>query len=254
MIIDFKAVKPFSKIARFYDELMEYVSYKTWVNYSLSFLDIFNVKKRRFLDLACGTLTPTIYLSEFCEDIVGLDRSIQMLLVGKAKIQKLKDKKIKLIVSDLRNFHFKKKFDAIFCFFDSMNYLLSKEELYNCFKCAYENLERGGAFIFDMNTIFALKEIWDKRLEVKVHKNFTSIWKNEWFEDEKISKLEIQIEWEENGLKKSVKEFHFEKGYKVEEIINILKKAGFRIANVYEHLKYSEPNSYTTRVQYVSIK
>ena len=84
-------VRPFSKIAQFYDELMEYVSYKNWVNYSFSFLDIFNVKRRRFLDLACGTLTPTIYLSEVCEEIIGLDRSIEMLKVGKNKIQKLKN-------------------------------------------------------------------------------------------------------------------------------------------------------------------
>ena len=135
-----------------------------------------------------------------------------------------------------------------------MNYLLSEEELFKCFKCAYESLETGGIFIFDMNTIFALREIWDRRVEVKVHKNFTSVWKNEWFEEEKISKLEIQIEWEEDGEKKMVKEFHFEKGYKVEKVIEILKKTGFRITNAYEHLKYSEPNSYTTRVQYVSIK
>ncbi len=247
-------VRPFSKIAEFYDELMEYVSYRTWVNYSLSFLDIFNVGKRRFLDLASGTLTPTIYLSELCEEIVALDKSIQMLKVGKNKTQKLKNKKIKIIVSDLRNYYFKKKFDAIFCFFDSMNYLLSEEELFSSFKCAYENLEWGGAFIFDMNTIFALREIWDSKIEVKVHKDFTSVWKNEWLEEEKISKLEIQIEWEEKGEKKIVKEFHYEKGYPVKEVLNILKKAGFRITNVYEHLKYSEPNSYTSRVQYVSIK
>ncbi|MEN3044938.1 MAG: class I SAM-dependent methyltransferase [Candidatus Hydrothermales bacterium] len=245
--------KPFTKIAQFYDELMSNVSYKEWVDYTLTFLNIFNIKKEKFLDLACGTVTPTIYLSESCKKIVGIDKSVEMLKVAKRKMEKL-NKKIFLVLSDIRNFHFKLKFDAIFCFFDSMNYLLTKEELYNSFSCVYQNLESKGIFLFDMNSIFALKELWNTRKDIKIHKNFISIWENEWMEEEKISKLEITIEWKENGKEKYVKEIHFEKGYFIDEVVDLLKKAGFKNVNVYEHLKYSLPNSYTTRIQYVALK
>lgn len=246
--------EPFSKIAEFYDELMEHVAYREWVNYSVSFLNFFNIKKDFFLDLACGTGTPTIYLSEFANEVIGLDKSPYMLKIAKRKQEKYGIKKIKFIRGDLKNFHFKKKFDAIFCFFDSMNYILTTEELLRVLQCAYENLKDKGAFIFDMNTIFALRDLWDTKTEVKVHKNFTSIWKNVWKEEEKISELEITIEWEENGKKKSVKEFHREKGYVIEEIIDVLKKIGFKRVFAYNHLKYTPPTPYTTRVQYVSIK
>jgi len=246
--------EPFSKIAEFYDELMEHVAYREWVNYSVSFLSFFNIRRDFFLDLACGTGTPTIYLSEFAEKVVGLDKSVHMLKVAKKKREEYGIKKVEFVAGDLRNFHFRKKFDAIFCFFDSMNYILDAEELLMVFQCAYETLKDNGAFIFDMNTIFALRDIWDTKTEVKVHKNFTSIWKNVWNEREKISELEITIEWEEEGEKKSVKEFHREKGYMIEEILDILRKAGFKRVFAYEHLKYTPPTPYTTRVQYVSIK
>ncbi|MEN3045639.1 MAG: class I SAM-dependent methyltransferase [Candidatus Hydrothermales bacterium] len=246
--------KSFTKIAQFYDELMSNVSYKEWVDYAVSFLNIFNIKKEKFLDLACGTIIPTIYLSEYCEKIVGVDKSIEMLKVAKRKIEKLNSKKISLVLSDIREFHFKWKFDAIFCFFDSMNYLLNIDDLYKSFYCAYQNLKSRGIFLFDMNSIFALKELWDTRKDIKIHKNFISIWENEWIEEEKISKLVITIEWKENGKERYVREVHFEKAYHIDEVVDTLKKAGFEEVNVYEHLKYSLPNSYTTRIQYVALK
>ncbi len=104
--------EPFSRIAEFYDGLMEHVAYREWVNYSLSFLDFFNIKKNFFLDVACGTGTPTIYLSEFVERIIGLDKSVYMLKVAKEKFKKIGIDKVKFLAGDLRNFYFKEKFDA----------------------------------------------------------------------------------------------------------------------------------------------
>ncbi len=233
---------------------MEHVAYQEWVNYSLSFLSLFNIKKQNFLDLACGTCTPTIYLSKFAEEIIGLDRSIEMLKVAREKIKQLQINNIKIVSGDLRIFYFKKKFDSIFCFFDSINYIINNDDLLKVFKCAYENLQPKGAFIFDMNTIFALRDIWNTRTEVKVHKNFKSIWKNRWNEKEKISELEITIEWEEKGTKKEITEFHKEKGYEIEEVVYLLKKSGFRNVHVYEHLKFTPPTACTSRVQFVCIK
>lgn len=46
------------------------------------------------------------------------------------------------------------------CWFDSMNYLLTKRELDTAFRKVNRVLKNGGLFIFDMNTIYGLSVNW----------------------------------------------------------------------------------------------
>lgn len=234
---------------------MEHVKYKEWTYYSLSFLEIFKVGKKKLLDLACGTGTPTILLSEITgSKILGIDKSFHMIKVAKKKTKERRMKNIHFAVYDMRFFYLKEKFNACFCFFDSLNYIIKPDELKRVFENVHRILEEKGIFAFDMNTIFALRELWNTKTEVKKHKGFKSIWKNVWREDEKISELYIEIEWEEKGIKKNIKEFHREKGYEIDEVVSLLKGAGFKKVFFYEHLKYTYPTPFTPRVQFVAQK
>ncbi len=59
----------------------------------------------------------------------------------------------------LADFAIDRKFDIILCMYDSINHLEEYQDWINTFGCAYNHLNPGGVFIFDMNTMEKLDHL-----------------------------------------------------------------------------------------------
>lgn len=79
-------------------------------NYGADLIHLLNPKKKeRILDLGCGSGQLTAKIGEFLEEVIGMDKSEEMIADAKSKYPNIKIK-----VGDAENFNFDKNFDAIF--------------------------------------------------------------------------------------------------------------------------------------------
>lgn len=119
---------------------------------------------QRALDLACGTGAAALSLAEAGLEVVGLDRSPQMLQLarGRARDRRLP---ISWIEADLRSLATRSakgapeadllapaSFQLITCLYDSLNYLTGDGELELALRGAAQLLAPGGHIFFDLNT------------------------------------------------------------------------------------------------------
>jgi len=99
------------------------------------------------LDLACGTGSITALLAETYQ-VSGLDESPGMLAVAREKLPG----RTPLYLADMASFRLNTTFDAIVCAYQGINHLLSLGAWKSTFDCAYQHLNPGGPFVFDITT------------------------------------------------------------------------------------------------------
>jgi len=112
-----------------------------------------NPGAKSVLELACGT---GAILRRFARDyaVTGVDLSKGMLTIARKELPN-----VKFLRRDITNFRLNKKFDAIICVYDSINHILDFEGWEKVFANANAHLAEGGVFIFDINTLWKLRNI-----------------------------------------------------------------------------------------------
>ncbi|HUG65755.1 MAG TPA: class I SAM-dependent methyltransferase [Gaiellaceae bacterium] len=98
------------------------------------------------LELACGTGSILEHLQADYE-VTGLDTSAPMLEVASVKLPE-----VRLVEADMTQFELGERFDVVLCVYDSINHLLEYRQWEAVFDRADEHLDRGGIFLFDINT------------------------------------------------------------------------------------------------------
>lgn len=109
-----------------------------------------------WLDLACGTgaLLKIVQEKLNLKKCIGLDISKKMLAYAKKKV---KNPSIEFIYGDMTDFELNDKFDIITCNYNAINELNGLDSWLKLFKLAYNHLNNGGFFSFDINTLLKLK-------------------------------------------------------------------------------------------------
>jgi len=100
------------------------------------------------LDLACGTGSITALLAGTYQ-VSGLDESPGMLAIAREKLPG----RTPLYQADMTSFSLGVRFDVIVCAYQGVNHLLSLRAWKSTFNCAYEHLNSGGLFVFDIATV-----------------------------------------------------------------------------------------------------
>jgi trans-aconitate methyltransferase len=95
----------------------------------------------RILDLGCGTGMLTDLIAAKGAEVIGIDSSFEMIKKAKAEYPA-----IDFEVMSAEDFHFGKKFDAIFSN-AALHWVLKKEKAIDCM---YDNLQKGGRLVLEM--------------------------------------------------------------------------------------------------------
>ena len=161
-VIDFlknMSKNQYKSFSYYYDEIMELIEYDGWVKLTKKYL----TPSSKILDLACGSGTFAISLANDGYEVSGLDLSKEIIAVAREKMI-TNHVNIDFSVKDMTNFNYAESFDAITCFFDSVNFL-TKTEIKQMMDSVYNNLKDGGYFIFDLFTLSKMNEF--KNLTLK---------------------------------------------------------------------------------------
>jgi SAM-dependent methyltransferase len=243
----------FTVIAPYYDTLMSFINYPSWVSYIYTILTLNNIKEKTILDLACGTGVCLELWWKRGYTVFGLDRSMAMLEMCRSRFCRLSDGHVHLINGDLRNFVLAKKLPIVTCLYDSLNYLSSEEDMMRCFRNVYETLDTQGIFIFDMNTIHCLRDEWGNSTFHRQDGDIHSVWVNHFEPERAISSLELTLHIRKDGTVKTMCETHQERGYPLSTVTTLLAQAGFK-SSLYRHLTFRPAEESDLRIMAVARK
>ena len=160
-----------------------------------------NIDFKNILDVGCGNGKFLQTISMF--DAKGIDISEEMVKICK---------KNKLNVECKRVEEVEESFDVVTSIADVVNYI-NKKELKSFFKGVEKVLNKGGYFLFDINTLYGFSEVADGVMVSEDESGFLSV-SAEYFEEKLYSNF-TYFEKEESCYKKNswqiVQYFHDEK-------------------------------------------
>jgi SAM-dependent methyltransferase len=138
----------FSAYAKYYNLFYQDKDYQSEVDYIHSMLGLYSgVNTKSILDIGCGTGSHDVLLANKGYQITGIDRSREMIEIGRAEIADRKD--VEYYVFDATEFDLKKQFDAVLALFHVASYQKSNQALLKLFANAYRHLRSTGIFLFD---------------------------------------------------------------------------------------------------------
>lgn len=240
---------PFTALAAVYDAIMADVEYDYWADFVLSYARDAGLEPRSALDLACGTGGFTRELQAAGLAVTGLDTSAEMLKIARERLPN-----IHFVQGDLRNFALMDQFDLITCVFDSLNNLLSAEDLGAAFAQMHAHLGPGGLLACDLNTRLGVRELWEgdqieglattpEGHEVHYH------WSHHYDADAELGVVQAFCRLQgENGDMQEFVETHRERGYDPGEVAPLLQAAGFERFEIVEYPDYADPTPDTPRI------
>jgi SAM-dependent methyltransferase len=145
-------VSVFVESARYYDALYSAKDYAAEVDYVCSLLQKHAPHAGSVLDLGCGTGRHARLLAEKEFNVVGVDRSQQML----SRAQTLRNSapphirdRLSFLECDIVKLRLDAQFDAVVALFHVMSYQTSNEALSAAIATAKVHLRSRGVFIFD---------------------------------------------------------------------------------------------------------
>ncbi len=212
----------YGEFASVYDIMQYDVDYENWIDQIKIIAGKYGSDAKSMLELACGTGTIGIGLSKKGYLVEALDLSEDMLTVAQAKAYEA-GVKMKFYHQDMVVFNTKKTYDVVFCMCDGLNYITDEESVKRVFINVEKHLKAGGLFICDMSSKYKLKEVIGNQTFAETFEQAAYIWENEF--DVLTSKLEFSLtlfKEEDNGYQR-YEEFHTQKAYDSEAILNIAK-------------------------------
>lgn len=148
---------PYQSIAPIYDRLMADAPYDRWVRGITRLVPERLPKGGKVLEIGCGSGRVAVELAKLGFEVVGLDRSGEMLALARRRMDEEGIRPFPLFEMDMRHFSLDHRFDLICSFLDSICYLTEEEEWKALFQNVNHHLEPGGLFYFDIHSHGKLK-------------------------------------------------------------------------------------------------
>lgn len=243
----------YSYFADYYDGLTKNVDYETRANYIEQLVKKFNHGFGLTLDLACGTGSLTLELAKKGVDIFGADSSPDMLSEAQQKAAQF-NKSILFICQKMQDIDLFGTIDTCICTLDSINHLIKREDVLKTFKRISMFMNKGGYFIFDVNTLYKHKEILGNNTFVYDTRDVYCVWQNRLKKDNATVQITLDFFKKRGKLYSRCGECFSERAYAHGDICNMLKEAGFEFVDCYGELTFEKPQEDSQRNVYIARK
>jgi ubiquinone/menaquinone biosynthesis C-methylase UbiE len=238
----------FTDVAEVYDSLMAVVPYYHWVSYVERIWDRFDLSPSKVLDLACGTGNVTLELARRGYWTTGIDNSAAMIRQAQGKARP----GVRFLIQDARRLELPESYDGCVCLFDSLNYLLTPEELSSAFAGVYRHLQPQGLFVFDVNTIRALERGMFTQEGTGADPSLSYTWRSEYDPETRLCRIAMHFQVQTPTGTREFHETHVQRGYPLEEIRGLLDAAGFEVPGIYQGLGFRTATERSDRAYFVA--
>ncbi len=243
-------MQPYSGFASVYDLFMDNVPYEEWADYVEGLLRKHRIDQGLVLELGCGTGSMARCLAGRGYDMIGIDNSEEMLQIAREKTQ---EESILYLCQDMREFELYGTVAAVVSVCDSMNYILSEEELLQIFCLVNNYLDPGGLFIFDYDTRYAYEELIGDQTIAENREEGSFIWENTYYEEEQLNEVNLTLFIpEEDQRYRKYEETHYRKAFSLDRIAELIEKAGMELVAVYDMLTEKKPKKNCERAYFIA--
>lgn len=242
-------MEAYTSFAEVYDQFMDNVPYQEWADFLQEILQEEGVCDGLVLDLGCGTGSMTEELAHRGYDMIGVDNSEEMLEIAMEKRQK-SGADILYLLQDMQEFELYGTVRAVVSVCDSINYVTKADELEEVFRLVNNYLDPGGILLFDFNTEYKYREVLGDRTIAENREDSSFIWDNYYYEKEKMNEYELTlfIKEDHSQMYHKYQETHFQKGYTLEEMKDLLKKSGLLFVAAYDAYTKHPPKEDSERI------
>ncbi len=250
-------MQAYTSFAAVYDLFMDNVPYEEWADYVQKLLKKYKIEDGLLLELGCGTGSMTRCLVDRGFDMIGIDYSEEMLAIARDKNFDREDNTLYLC-QDMREFELYGTVRAVISVCDSMNYILSEEDLLKVFKLANNYLDPQGLFIFDLDTEYAYSEVLGDNTIAENREEGSFIWENTYYREESMNEVNLTLfipereQDSENNIFRKYEETHYRKAYTIERMKELIEKAGLEWVAVYDALSEKKPKKNSERVYIIA--
>lgn len=147
----------FSEYARYYDLLYKDKDYAAEADYIHRLIQRWKPEARTLLELGSGTGKHALLLAQKGYDVLGVERSAEMLAQARALTQAAGSKgesarKVlpSFVEGDIRSVCVDRQFDAAISLFHVISYQTTNADLQQAFETARKHVKPGGIFVFDV--------------------------------------------------------------------------------------------------------
>ena len=206
------------------------------------------------LDVACGIGAACEYYAAEGLRTIGVDASADMLRQARTSAH-TQGLPIEYIEQDMRHIAVSEAADLVTCMYDSLNFMLTSEDLINAFRSARGALRINGHYVFDMYTVRGLSEKWGSLDQVHtVHPCHFVATRTCW--DPKLS-MNTKTLWGFDKVGQQWRQWeerHTVRAYPLHELVEALMSAGFRVEGVFDwdHAVVGPATAATMRVVVVA--
>jgi SAM-dependent methyltransferase len=268
-------MRPYTGFALVYDAFMDHIPYDAWADYVEQLLHEQGIIEGLVLELGCGTGSMTKRLLDKGYDMIGIDASEEMLTVAREKNADCKDS-ILYVCQDMREFELYGTVAAVISVCDSINYILTEEDLLQVFRLVNNYLDPHGIFIFDLDTSYEYEEILGDQTVAESREEGCFIWENAYYAEDMINEVTLTLflpvieedaeleaakdaydQKEEQRQLKSMlytkqEEIHCRRAYSLDTIKSLIEKAGMEWVTAYDAFTHEPPKKDSERVYIIA--
>lgn len=247
----------YNEFAYFYDELNDDADYDTLFQVIYQQLQKYGVKDGILADFGCGTGDLTLMFAQAGYDVIGVDASEEMLSVFREKTAELSQEwqtaegkdlsddllmvsrdtpakaglsGILLLHQDLLQLDLYGTIRAAVSTFDTLNHIGPLENFEKVIEKIAFFMEKGGVFIFDMNTPYKHQKVLANETFTLESADAICVWENHLQQKQQRTEISIRIEYQDT--KESFEEVFFEYWYSLDQIKEICERYGLKVEQV----------------------
>ena len=241
-----ESVSPYSSLASIYDFVMRHVDYIHWADHVESLIVRHDLVPSSMIDVACGTASLAVELTRRGYRMNGADASDEMLDIGRAKVLD-GGFDIGLYHRAFLDLEGLDRHDCVLSLYDSVNYLMSIEDIGKMFENVHSIVHRGGLFIFDVCTeTNSIRHFRDMR-ERERGDGFSYV-RHSYF-DKGVQYNDFKIKFDDP--RREIHELHQQRIYPLSEIEGAVVKSPFTLEARYDGFNFRDPSEDSDRVHFV---
>lgn len=211
-------------------------------------------EKNLVLDLGCGTGTLTELMAAKGYDMIGVDNAQEMLSIAMEKKAK-SGSSVLYLLQDMRELELYSTVGTVISVCDSLNYLLEEEDVLQTFRLVNNYLYPGGIFIFDFNTVYKYEQVIGDVTIAENRDDCSFIWENFYDSGERINEYDVTVFVQEEAggeMFRRFQETHFQKGYTLLEMKELVEKAGMKVELALDADTHGAPDEKSERIYIVA--
>lgn len=207
-------------------------------------------RRRRYLDLGCGTGTLSLLIGKHFKETYLVDLSPEMLTVAEEKFRE-KSLSFRAFAISMEEIDFKESFDLITSSIDALNYLVHEEDILRVFQKVYTHLEEDGTFIFDIQSPYKIREIIGNNDYVYTSEDLAYTWENYFVEEDDVVEMTLNFFVKTGDYYERFEEFHEERAYEPDVLQSLLRTVGFQYVHQVDDYSAHTTTDHSERITFI---